>query len=88
MQIFFALYKSDWLVSIKNTSYGVARKFGNASRFIDKLGSNGLVVKVLDFQSRDPVFKTTEWLQGRLSLSSFEVDKMSTRNFQELSGRK
>ena len=30
-----------------------------------------LVVKALDSQSRDPVFKTTGWLQGRLSLSSF-----------------
>ena len=25
---------------------------------------DGLVVKVLDFQSRGPVFKTTGWLQG------------------------
>ena len=33
--------------------------------------SNGLVVKALDSQSRIPVFKTTGWLQGRLSLSSF-----------------
>ena len=32
---------------------------------------NGLVVKMLDSQSRGPVFKTTGWLQGRLSLSSF-----------------
>ena len=32
---------------------------------------DGLVVKVLDFQSRGPVFKTTGWLQGWLSLSSF-----------------
>ena len=30
--------------------------------------SNGQVVKVLDFQFRGPVFKTTGWLQGRLSL--------------------
>ena len=33
--------------------------------------SDGLVVKVLDSQSRGPMFKTTGWLQGRLSLSSF-----------------
>ena len=33
--------------------------------------SNGLVVRALDSQSRGPVFKTTGWLQGRLSLSSF-----------------
>ena len=36
-----------------------------------KQWSNGQVVKALDFQSRGPVFKTTGWLQGRLSLSSF-----------------
>ena len=28
-------------------------------------------ISMLDFQSRDPVFKTTGCLQGRLSLSSF-----------------
>ena len=33
--------------------------------------SNGLVVKALDSQSRGPVFKSTGWLQDRLSLSSF-----------------
>ena len=33
--------------------------------------SNGLVVKALDSQSRGPMFETTGWLQGRLSLSSF-----------------
>ena len=31
--------------------------------------SNGLVVKALDSQYSGPVFKTTGWLQGRLSLS-------------------
>ena len=35
------------------------------------LWSYSLVVKALDSQSRGPVFKTTGWLQGRLSLSSF-----------------
>ena len=35
------------------------------------LWSNGLLVKALDPQSRGPVFKTTGWLQGQLSLSSF-----------------
>ena len=52
------------------------------------LWSNGLVVKALDSQSRSPVFKTTGWLQGRLSLHPSEVDKMSTRNFWELNGKK
>ena len=33
--------------------------------------SGGLVAKSLDSQSRGLVFKTTGWLQGRLSLSSF-----------------
>ena len=36
------------------------------------MASNGLVVKARDFQSRGPVFKTTGWLQGRLSLSFFQ----------------
>ena len=48
----------------------------------------GLVVKALDSQSRGPLFRTTGRLQGRLSLSSFEVDQMSTSNFWELSGKK
>ena len=30
-----------------------------------------LVIKALDSQSRGPVFKTTRWLQGLLSLPSF-----------------
>ena len=33
--------------------------------------SNGVVVKALDSQFRGPVFKTSGWLQGWLSLSSF-----------------
>ena len=33
--------------------------------------SNGVVVKALDYQSRGLVFKITEWLQSRLSHSSF-----------------
>ena len=32
---------------------------------------SGLVVNAQDSQSRGPVFKTTECLQGQLSLSSF-----------------
>ena len=51
----------------------------------DASWSNGLKVKALDFQSTGPMFKTTGWLPGRLSLSSFKVDKISTRNFWELS---
>ena len=51
--------------------------------------SNGLVVKVLDSQSRGPIFKKP--LGGSKVNSAFhpsEVDKMSTRNFWELSGKK
>ena len=56
---------------------GKSLKFGdkkvNKSNFYKnkKPWSNGLVVRVLDSQSRGPVFKSTGWLQGRLSLSSF-----------------
>ena len=45
------------------------------------------MVKVLDSQSRGPVFKTF----GSKVDSAFhpsEIDKMSTRNFWELSGKK
>ena len=34
--------------------------------------SDDQVVKSLDSQSWGPVFRTTGWLQGQLSLSSFE----------------
>ena len=47
------------------------------------LWSNGLVVKALDSQSRGPVFKTTEWLQGRLSLSSFQGRQNEYHEFLE-----
>ena len=44
--------------------------FGDLAKTVG-LWSNGPVVKVLDSQSRDPMFKITGWLQGQLSLSSF-----------------
>ena len=40
--------------------------------YVVKLQSNGLVVKALDSQSRGPVFRTSGWVQGQLSLSSFQ----------------
>ena len=49
---------------------------------------NDLVVKALDSQSRDPMFKPSWCLQGQLSFSSFEVDQMSIRNFWKLRGKK
>ena len=48
----------------------------------------GLVVKVLDSQSRGPVFKTTWWLKVDSDVHLSEVDQMSTRNFWELGGKK
>ena len=50
--------------------------------------SNGLVVKVLDSQSKGTLFKTSGWLQGGSALYPSEVDKISTRNFWEFSGKK
>ena len=35
-------------------------------------GTHSLVVEVLDSLSRGPMFKTMGWLQGRLSLPSFQ----------------
>ena len=35
--LFLFFYECRWLKSIKNTNYGVARKFGNIFRFIDDL---------------------------------------------------
>ena len=52
------------------------------------LWSNGLVGKALDFQSLGPMFKTSWWLHGRHSaFHPSGVDKMSTRNIWELSGK-
>ena len=52
------------------------------------LWSNGLVVKALDSKSKDPIFKTTGWLKVNSAFHPSEVDKMSTRNFWELSDKK
>ena len=47
--------------------------FLKALNFLKVLNSrsNELMVKILDSQSRGPQFKTTGWLLGQLSLSSF-----------------
>ena len=50
--------------------------------------TNGLVVKALDSQSRGPVFKTTGGSKVDSAFHPSEVDKMSTRNFWELNGKK
>ena len=49
---------------------------------------NGLVIKALDFQSRGLVFKTTGGSKDDSICHPSKVDKMSTRNFWELNGKK
>ena len=48
----------------------------------------GLVVKALDCQSRGPVFKTTGGSKVDSAFHPSEVEKMSLRNFWEISGKK
>ena len=50
--------------------------------------SNGLVVKVLDSQSRGPEFKTTGGSKVNSGFHPSYVNEMSTRNFWGLSGKK
>ena len=42
------------------------------NKITSTIADNGLVVKAVDSQSRGPMFKTTRWLQGQLSLSQFQ----------------
>ena len=46
------------------------------------------MVKMLDSQSGGPGFKTSEWIQGRLSPHPVEVDEMSTVYSWEPKGKK
>ena len=51
--------------------------------------SNGQLFRMLDSQSRGPKFKTTWWLQGRLTaFHPSKVNQMSTRIFWVLKGKK
>ena len=65
-------WKSDWWVFIRKSSFQVLFPTDIYTKqrewFILNLVKK---VKALDSQSMGPVFKTTGWLQGRLSLSSF-----------------
>ena len=56
----FQSARQSILINIKKIDRGILKK-------------HGLAVKALDSHSRGPVFKTTEWLQDQLSLSSFRV---------------
>ena len=49
--------------------------------------SNGLMFRVLDFQSRGLRFKTTKWCQGRLSLLLFQGQSKSARNIWKFSSK-
>ena len=51
------------------------------SKKLKSLRSIGLVVKALNSQSRDPVFKTTAWLQDRFSLSFFQDQSNEYQEF-------
>ena len=44
--------------------------------------SNGLVVKLLHSQSKDPMFKTTGWFQARIILSSFQGQRNEYQEFR------
>ena len=46
------------------------------------------MVKALDSQPKGPVFKTTGWSKVDSGVHASEVDKMRTRDFWELSGKK
>ena len=48
-----------WEVNTVWSGYVILQK----KAFVTKPWSSGLGVKVLDFQSSDPVFQTTGWLQ-------------------------
>ena len=86
LKFFIHMYISPGSLVASRRNFRVESKI--ELNLLEGLWSNGLAVKTLDFHSRGPVFETTGWLQGRLSLSSSEVDKMSTRNIWELSGKK
>ena len=70
------------------TTNEIFQQSGKQDSLRHLLRSNGLVVQVLDFQANGCMLKTTGWLQGLLRLSFFPGQKMSTRNFWELSGKK
>ena len=65
------------------TAYCIVLFF--SMQHFEKLGLNlnGLLVKVLDSQTRSAVFKTIGWLQGWLSLLFFQVRQIE---YQEIDG--
>ena len=69
----------------RNKSSESQVKFRQASKHckICKKWSSGLIIKVLDFKSRGPIFKTNGLLQGQLRISSFQCQSIE---YNELPG--
>ena len=70
------IVKEDFNAEIFDTSIGCFCVIHNFKSLIKectcyKNPDNPACIDLILTQSRGPVFKTTEWLQGRLSLSSF-----------------
>ena len=53
----------------------------NTSTSLHNLWSNGLVVRVQVYQTKDPRLKTTRWLKNCLSLSSFKGQSNEYQRF-------
>ena len=71
-------------ISCSNSSINMRKHdWDNAKEISFFQWSNGQVVKARDFQSKDSVFKTTGWLQSRLTLSSF---RDRSNKYQEFLG--
>ena len=71
-----------WECSDKSSSLNKRSKDG-----LHETHSDGLVVKVLDFQSRDPCSKPLGDSKVDSGFHPSEVHKMSTKNIWELSGK-
>ena len=56
--------------------------------FVKSFIPSTLVAKAPDSQFRGPMFKTTGWLQVDSAFHPSKVNKMNTRNFWKLNGKK
>ena len=66
----------------------VGLKIISSSQSDKALWSNGLMVKVLDFQSKGPCTKLLGGSKVNSAFHPSKVDKVGTRNFSGLSGNK
>ena len=73
-------YEPFWVTVCKRS----VRLFWDYQNWLNKIAccnrSNDQVVRTLDFWSQVHSFKTIRWLQGQLSLLSFELDQTNNRN--------